>query len=110
MKPIRNEQKTVTAELGIAHDIFVRAHTVVKQKSQRQRPLLAKWPDEVIVIDMETTLDTAQTLNLGAYRRCKVRDEYRCVEEGLLYADDLEKTLIATIQQNQGIAHPRRAP
>jgi len=98
MKPSRNEQQTATAELAITRDIFVRAHTVVPQKSQRQRPSLAKWPDEVIVIDMETTLDTAQTLNSGAYRRCKLRGDYQCVEEGLVYADDLDNTFIEVLR------------
>jgi len=69
------------------HDIFVRAHTVVRP----QRPSPAKWPEHVLVIDTETTIDTAQKLNFGVYRRCKLGAAgYQCVEEGLLYADGLD--------------------
>jgi hypothetical protein len=73
------------------HDIFVRAHTVVPEKNKSQRPLPAKWPHEVLVLDTETTVDTVQRLNFGAYRRCKLGPAgYQCVEEGLFYADDLD--------------------
>jgi len=73
------------------HDIFVRAHTVVPEKKQPQRSSPAKWPDDVLVFDTETTLDTAQKLNFGVYRRCKLGPVgYQCVEEGLFYADDLD--------------------
>ena len=72
------------------HDIFVRAHTVVSQKVGPQRPIPAKWPKEILVIDTETTTDTRQILNFGVYRRCRlVGSQYECVE-GLFHADDLE--------------------
>src|SRR5712692_9529473 len=73
------------------HDIFVRAHTVVPQKGWPQRPSPAKWPEDVLVFDTETTVDTVQKLNFGAYQRCKLGPAgYQCVEEGLLYADALD--------------------
>ena len=73
------------------HDIFVRAHTVVSQKVGPQRPIPAKWPKEILVIDTETTTDTRQILNFGVYRRCRlVGSQYECIEEGLFHADDLE--------------------
>jgi hypothetical protein len=73
------------------HDIFVRAHTVVPKKKRREPPLPSKWPEQVLVIDTETTIDTTQKLNFGVYRRCKLDPEgYQCVEEGLFYADDLD--------------------
>src|ERR1700730_16033847 len=73
------------------HDIFVRAHTVVPEKKRPQRPSPAKWPEHVLVFDTETTIDTAQKLNFGAYRLCMLGPAgYQCVEEGLLYADVLD--------------------
>src|SRR5271157_287502 len=79
-----------------SQEIFVRAHTVFAQKGESRRPSPAKWPEEVLVIDTETTLDTAQKLNFGVYRRCKLGPAgYQCVEEGLLQADDLD------VQQRQ---------
>jgi len=79
-----------------SQEIFVRAHTVFAQKGESRRPSPAKWPEEVLVIDTETTLDTAQKLNFGVYRRCKLGPAgYQCVEEGLLHADDLD------VQQRQ---------
>lgn len=75
------------------HEIFVRAHTVVPEKLPRDRPSPAKWPDEVLIFDTETTIDTAQKLNFGFYRRCKLgRTGCQCIEEGLFYADDLDAT------------------
>ena len=72
------------------HDIFVRAHTVVSENKRRQRTLPAKWPQEVLIIDTETTVDTAQKLTFGVYRRCKHGPQgYQCVEEGLFYEDGL---------------------
>lgn len=74
-----------------SHDIFVRAHTVVPEKKRSQRPSPAKWPDEVLVFDTETTVDTVQKLNFGAYTRCKLGPAgYQYVEEGLFYVDDLD--------------------
>ena len=73
------------------HDIFVRAHTVVSKYKGPQRPSLAKWPKNVIVIDTETTVDTAQKLTFGVYRRCKLGPAgYQCVEESLFYEDVLD--------------------
>jgi len=72
------------------HEIFVRAHTVVARKGNRQRPLPAKWPNRVLVFDTETTTDAAQKLTFGCYRLCQLGPAgYRCADEGLLYSDDL---------------------
>jgi hypothetical protein len=69
----------------------VRAHTVVYDNKRSQRPAPAKWPEDVLVIDTETTVDTAQKLTFGVYRRCKLGPTgYQCAEEGLFYADDLD--------------------
>lgn len=74
-----------------AHEIFVRAHTVVPEKQRPDRPSPVKWPSEVLIFDTETTIDTIQKLNFGFYRRCKFGTTgYQCVEEGVLYADDLD--------------------
>ncbi|HEV2490023.1 MAG TPA: hypothetical protein VGT03_09465 [Candidatus Acidoferrales bacterium] len=73
------------------HDIFVRAHTVVPDKQRPDRPSPVKWSDEVLIFDTETTIDTAQKLNFGFFRRCKLGPAgYNCVEEGLFHADDLD--------------------
>ncbi len=73
------------------HDIFVRAHTVISKKGRPPRPWLTKWPEEVLVIDTETPVDTAQKLNFGVYRPCKRGPTgYQCVEEGVFYADGLD--------------------
>lgn len=50
-----------------AHDIFVRAHTVIPEGERPHRPSPAKWPGEVLVFDTETTVGTAQTLTFGFY-------------------------------------------
>src|SRR5215831_4742494 len=72
------------------HDIFVRAHTRVRTRIGRDRRWSAKWPRHCLIFDTETTLDPTQKLNFGTYRRCvRVDDEYRCLQEGIFYRDDL---------------------
>jgi hypothetical protein len=47
-----------------------------------------------LVIDCETTIDERQKLTLGVYQFCQANSsgEYECLEEGLLYPDDLSTT------------------
>src|SRR5215472_972566 len=74
------------------HDIFVRAHTSVRAKDSWDRRWASKWPKHCLIFDTETTLDPAQKLNFGAYRRCKlVGSKYVCVEEGIFHRDVLSK-------------------
>jgi len=50
----------------------VRAHTSVRKKVATDRRWSPKWPEYCLIFDTETTLDTAQKLNFGTYRRCKL--------------------------------------
>ncbi|HXT68545.1 MAG TPA: hypothetical protein VN700_02245 [Vicinamibacterales bacterium] len=71
----------------MSQDVFVRIHTAVKPKVSRKTNE-PRWPDEVLVFDTETTLDTEQTLTLGAFRRCRLHNgRYVCAEEGLIRPD-----------------------
>ena len=73
-------------------DIFLRAHTVapVKRRTRRRIDNGPRWPHTVLIFDTETTIDTRQTLTFGAFRRGNlVGDAYKCIEEGLFYADDI---------------------
>jgi hypothetical protein len=75
-----------------AHDIFVRAHTSARTKPASDRRWSPKWPNHCLIFDTETTLDPAQKLNLGAFRRCKlVGSKYVCVAEGIFHRDDVTK-------------------
>jgi len=74
-------------------DIFLRSHVV---EVDPKEPLVSdyndpKWPEYCLVFDTETTLDPKdQSLLFGFYRVCRLQDNaYHCVEEGILYADDL---------------------
>jgi hypothetical protein len=72
------------------HDIFVRAHTPVRRRKSWKQRWSDKWPRYCLVFDTETTVGTSQKLNFGCYRRCVLDDHgYRCIEEGLFYADHL---------------------
>jgi hypothetical protein len=74
------------------HDIFVRAHAPAPSKDPWQRPDVAKWPHSVLIFDTETTIDPTQVLTFGSFRRYEFKQtEYRCVEEGLFFADDLRR-------------------
>ena len=76
------------------HGIFLRCHTsILNEKPQqkggkKKRKPLSKY---VLVLDTETTTDALQKLNFGVYQFCeKATDgKYRCLEEGIFYADDL---------------------
>ncbi len=90
-------------------EIFVRAHTVAQEKERSERASPPKWPAEVLVFDCETTTDTLQSLNFGAYRRCKLGPSgYKCVEEGLFYADDLSDACKTVLEPY--VADPRNVP
>jgi hypothetical protein len=76
------------------HEIYLRCHTRIlnekpqeKRSSRKSTPL----PKYVLVFDTETTTDTRQSLNFGAYQFCELQSDgnYICREEGLFYADDL---------------------
>ena len=60
-----------------------------------------KWPEYALVFDTETTLDPkTQSLLFGFYRVCKLSgNEYVCVEEGILYADDLKPEYLDIIKE-----------
>jgi hypothetical protein len=82
------------------HDIYVRAHTPVKAKKPWDRLRSSKWPRYCLVFDTETTVDPKQKLTFGCYRRCQMEaDGYRCIEEGLFYADDLRQSDVRTLEE-----------
>ena len=80
-------------------DIYVRAHTPA-HTNKPWSPWSRKWPSYCLVFDTETTLDPKQKLTFGCYRRCQLEsDGYRCVEEGLFYADDMPQADIRTLEK-----------
>jgi hypothetical protein len=82
------------------HDIYVRAHTPVKVKKPWNHGSSSKWPRYCLVFDTESRLDTKQKLTFGCYRRCRLEaDGYRCIEEGLFYADDLPKSDVKILEK-----------
>lgn len=66
-----------------------------KRRARRERPRAEGWPELVLLIDTETSIDAAQWLRFGSYRLCRwVQDgagywRLVCIEEGLFYGDDL---------------------
>ena len=101
-KRIKNSRKIPEPE---RHDVFVRAHTPVREKKQRERHQPAKWPGYCLIFDTETTIDVTQKLKFGCYWRCRLdAGRYRCVEEGLFYTDDLparEIEVLRTYRSNK---------
>src|ERR1700730_691359 len=84
----------------VHHAIFVRAHTSVRTKNRSDRRRSPKWPEHCLIFDTETTLDSIQKLNFGAYRRCKlVGDKYVCEAEGIFYRDDLPQSQMKLLQR-----------
>jgi DNA polymerase family B len=98
----RKEQISDSTESAehVPHEIFVRAHTSVPKRNQHDRRWSPKWPEYCLIFDTETTLCPAQTLNFGAFRRCKlVRSKYVCIAEGLFYRDDISKAELKLLEQ-----------
>ena len=102
--------------------VFVRAHTesvdTRQRRPKRGKPATAKtgldskWPEVALVIDCETTIDERQALTIAAYRYCRLVDDvYTCVEEALIYADDLagDSTSISILESYRR-SHPAETP
>lgn len=79
------------------HDIYLRCHTsILDHKPERKQRFNRTFPElrYILLVDSETTTDSKQNLNFGAYQFCE-RDptgNFVCLEEGLFYADDLDAT------------------
>lgn len=86
----------------ITKDIFLRSHVVELEPTKPMSSTYnePKWPEYALVFDTETTLDPkTQSLLFGFYRVCKLKgNEYVCVEEGILYADDLRPEYLEIIK------------
>jgi hypothetical protein len=84
------------------HDIFVRAHTRVRARDPWDRRWSPKWPKHCLIFDTETTLDPAQKLNFGAFRRCKLVDsKYVCVAEGIFHRDDVSEPELKLLHRHK---------
>ena len=77
-------------------DLYLRVHTRVEgeKSSEPSSKFPDRWAPIALIFDCETTIDARQTFNFALYRKCVLRgDSYVCIEEGIVYADDLEKRL-----------------
>src|SRR2546427_5998665 len=77
-------------------DLYLRAHTHVEgeESGGTRSDFPDRWAPMAVIFDCETTTDARQTFNFAFYRKCELRDDsYVCIEEGIVYADDLEKRL-----------------
>jgi hypothetical protein len=82
--------------------IFVRVHTRVKNEKTRtynEPNLPDKWAHFAMVLDCETTVDIRQDLNFLWWRFCELKEHtYVCQQEGVVYADELDKASIELIR------------
>ncbi len=54
-----------------------------------------KWANFTLIFDCETTRDIRQDLNFLWWRFCELKnDVYVCQQEGVVYADDLDKPVV----------------
>lgn len=91
--------------------LFLRVHTRAgnkkRWKSDGEGKLPDKWARFALVFDCETTTDIRQDLNFLWWRFCELKnDRYVCQQEGIAYADKLDKKSIKLIQE---FARGRRA-
>ena len=100
----------------MANDLLklaVRAFTVRVEEGSTDEPdrpprgPVEPWPPFVLILDTETTVEETQRLTFGSYRYCRWASptQLDCVEEGLIYADDLPGH---DPRQLRGIAAVRR--
>src|SRR3954454_5153386 len=80
-----------TSVLPVALRAWI-ARTADRKKGPYKPPVLP-WPESALILDMETTIDATQRLLFGSYRVGNFGDhgEFECLEEGLIYADDLSE-------------------
>jgi len=69
------------------------------------------WPDDVLVLDTETTTDESQRLNFGSWRQYRWSDakNLECVVEGIFFANDLPKRDPEAFQRLKKYAKRRKA-
>jgi hypothetical protein len=91
--------------------VFLRAHTHVLNKPLKRKRVekvadaepggevrakkrLPNWPEHVLVLDCETTIDERQTLTFGAFAFCRREPDgqYLLIEEGFFSPDELAET------------------
>ncbi len=93
----------VASTSGVNQDrlaVAVRAHTLLTPKApptdakqRKPRGSAARQADdcrEMLIVDVETRVDHAQALRFGNWQYCRLTaGGWSCVEEGLVYDDDL---------------------
>lgn len=91
----------VQVEGTLTKDVFFRSHVV---ELNPKEPLVSNynepvWPEFALIVDTETSLDPQlQSLLFGFYRVCRLQgNNYRCIEEGILHADDLSSIQLDVI-------------
>lgn len=79
--------------------IAIRVYPVFPIQEDEKRKGKGGWwplPRGIFVFDTETRTDSTQRLTFGGYRFLV---DWRCVEEGLFYGDDLSRGEIRTLQR-----------
>jgi hypothetical protein len=100
------------------HKIFLRCHTRILNDKPEQKTSARKspgFPKYVLLIDTETTTDERQALNFGAYKfsAADPKGSYICREEGLFYADNLDRPQLEVLKQyvkEKGVNPTRQGP
>jgi hypothetical protein len=96
------------------HDIYLRCHTCILNDKPRTKSGTKKappLPKYVLVVDTETTTDALLSLNFGVYQFCELGSEgsYRCLEEGIFSADDLDSSQSEVLRQYVRDTNGKRA-
>src|SRR5882724_1981150 len=86
------------------HELYLRCHARVLDNKPRRTWGKRKPSSDlkyVLLLDTETTTDTHQSLNFGAYQFCEADSDgnFLCLEEGLFYADDLGNTHVDVLRK-----------
>jgi hypothetical protein len=75
-------------------DIYVRAYATLSEKQTKRRGIKEirseRWPNHMLVFDCESRTTADQTLTLGFWRFCQLRNgEYAPLEEGIFHDEGI---------------------
>lgn len=89
--------------------LAVRAYTPRERqiRTRRDSERSPVWPETLLVLDTETTIDETQRLTFGSYRYYRMTGEGQlaCVEEGLFHAPALPEGDLATLREYTAAHH-----
>src|SRR5439155_3772502 len=93
------EEESAAETLPVAYRAYLQ-RVPPRSSARTKAPLALACPNDILVLDTETTTDPTQRLLFGSWRygHRNAAGAFVCLEEGLMYADDLPERDAAGFQ------------